>query len=187
MITKRHFRWLPNALTLSRMGLGAVVCYCAARGFWALASLLFFIAVSTDFFDGLAAKKLDAQTKIGAQLDRLADFAVSGLGLIGLAVAGLISWWVVLVTPIVAIFLAEERVFVPKTGWLHRRRPVLSIAYLFSVWVFISWMLLTQAFGWQRWYIPATVVLLLGSASLKRHRLRAWLGLASKPGAPRAK
>lgn len=178
MITKRHFRWLPNALTLARMGLGVVVCYCAARGFWTPAFWLFFIAVSTDFLDGLAAKKLDAHSKIGAQLDRLADFMVSGSGLIGLAIAGLISWWVVLFTPVVAVFLAEERVFVPKTGWLHRRRPVLSITYLFSVWVFIVWMLMTQAYGWHWWYVPATVALLLGSASLKRHRMRAWFDTA---------
>jgi len=173
-LTARQFRWLPNALTVARMVLAIVVIFAAANGRWTLAFWLLFIALVTDFFDGLAAKKLHAQTKLGTQLDRRADAMISGGGLIGLATGGLFPWWGVVAAPLIAAFLAEEHLFVPKTGWLHDHRPLWSIMYLFSVWTYLSWAYLTQAYGWHLWYVPVTIVALLISASLKRHRLRAW-------------
>jgi len=177
MSAQSRLSWLPNALTFSRMGLALAVAYSAASGRWVLGFWLLALALGTDFLDGLAAKKLNAATKFGTQLDRLADAAISGGSLIGLALAGLFLWWGVALAGCIAVFLAEERVFPFKTGWLHHRRPVFSIMYLFSVWIFVSLMYISQAYGWHWWYALLTLLTLATTASLKRHRLRAWLRL----------
>jgi hypothetical protein len=176
MLQARHFKWLPNALTSGRIVLSGFVCWAAASGEWKLGFWLLAIALSTDFLDGLAAKKLDAITKFGTELDRKADALISCGGLIGLALAGLFPWWGVVAAPLIALFFAEERFFVPKTGWPHRLRPAISVSYLFLVWVYLVWAYLWQAYGWSWWYVPFTFLVLGVSASLKKHRLRAWLG-----------
>lgn len=182
MLTARQFKWLPNALTILRMFLGLAVCWSAVEGLWLLGFWLLALALATDFLDGLAAKKLDAVTKLGKQLDRRADMLLSGGGLIGLAFAGVFPWWGVVAAPILAGFLAEERFFVPKHGLLHQLRPAISVSYLFLVWIYIAWMYLLQAYGWHWWYVALTLVVLLGSAALKRHRLREWLRAGQEIG-----
>jgi phosphatidylglycerophosphate synthase len=175
-MTAQHFKWLPNALTILRILSAGVVCWAAANGRWTLAFWLLVAGLFTDFLDGLAAKKLNAITALGTQLDRYADMLISAGAMIGLAIAGLLSWWIILFGPIVGIFLAEERFFYPKKGLLHRRRPIMSVIYLFAVWIFVCWMYISQAYGWQWWYVPLTAGYIIVSALLKQHRLRAWLG-----------
>jgi phosphatidylserine synthase len=171
----RWLKFLPNALTLLRMLLAPFVLWAAASGHWKTGIVLLMAAFLSDFLDGLAAKKLNAKTKLGGTLDRYADFILSGAGLIGLATAGLFPWWGVAVAPLIAIFLAHEQLFWPKHGTIHRLRPMISVSYLISAWIFILWVYLSQAFGWTWWYVLATLLILASAASLKRHRLRAWL------------
>lgn len=175
-LTARHFRWLPNALTISRILLAFVVVWAAANGRWALGFWVFALALGTDFLDGLAAKKLHAQTEFGRQLDRRADALISGGGLIGLAVAGELSWWAFVVISAVPGVISEERFYPFKTGVLHRLRPAISVTYLFGVWIFIGLTYLTEAYGWHWWYAALVLSVVVVAASLKRHRLRAWLG-----------
>ena len=183
MLRASHFKWLPNTLTLIRMLLAIPICLAAANGRWVLGFWLLVVALATDFLDGLAAKKLHAQTDLGRQLDRRADAVISAGALIGLALAGLVSWWVIVIAPLIALFLAEERFFPFKTGRLYRLRPAVSVSYLFSVWIYLGLTYLSQAYGWRWWYVAVAVVILAGSASLKKHRLRAWLN--QQPGANR--
>ena len=173
-MTARHFTWLPNAITISRILLAFVVCWAAVKGNWVLGFWVLYIALTTDFLDGLAAKKLNAITKLGTELDRFADMLISAGALIGLALSGLLSWWVILVAPFIAVFFAEDRFFWPKRGLWYRLRPLLSVGYLFAVWVYAVWMYLAQAYSWHWWYVAATILFIGTSAMLKKHRLRAW-------------
>lgn len=167
-------------LTLGRVGLGVLAFTATLNDHWALAFWLLLVAYSTDFLDGLAAKKLQAQTRLGASLDRYADFCLSGLGILGLVVADILPWWVLLAAPMMAVFLAYDQYFVIPGQTIHRIRPLLSVGYLISVWVALAWTYLTQAFGWSWGYVLITCGILLMSASLKRHRLRAWAGIDPK-------
>lgn len=175
MLTTRDFRWLPNTLTFARIALGGVVCWAATNGKWTLGFWLFGLALSTDFFDGLAAKKLNASSKFGTQLDRLADMLVSGAAALGLALSGLYPWWAMVAAPALGIFLAEERFFRPKNGRLHTHRPAVSVGYLFSFWTYLALSYVSLAYGWHWWYLATAAVVLAVLASLKRHRLRKWL------------
>lgn len=51
----------------------------AVNGFLVVASFLAFLGIFFDFFDGLLARKLNAQSELGLQLDSLADVVTSGL------------------------------------------------------------------------------------------------------------
>jgi phosphatidylglycerophosphate synthase len=187
MSAVRYFRWLPNALTLSRGVLGVVAFVATTNDNWAFAFWVLWLAFTTDFLDGLAAKKLHAQTNLGKQLDRFTDGTLSGLGALGLAAAGVLPWWAFVVSGLMAGFLAFDRFFIPKTGALHRLRPVLSVGYMLLYWVVLAWAYLTLAYGWSWGYPLITFGVLMIAGLLKRHRLRDWAGAPPKRRARPAK
>ena len=63
-----------NLLTISRMTLGAFIFILLTRTemYW-IAFVLFFIASTTDYFDGYLARKYDHVSQIGEILDPIAD------------------------------------------------------------------------------------------------------------------
>ncbi|MDX2036135.1 MAG: CDP-diacylglycerol--glycerol-3-phosphate 3-phosphatidyltransferase [Isosphaeraceae bacterium] len=67
---------VPNALTLSRLVLAAVVLALIARGWFLGAFILFLITALTDALDGWFARKLGQETALGRQLDPLIDKVV---------------------------------------------------------------------------------------------------------------
>ncbi|MEM7492632.1 MAG: CDP-alcohol phosphatidyltransferase family protein [Pseudomonadota bacterium] len=68
-----NWTWLPNFLTIARCGLAFVVGWAilSLSPLWVL--ILFVFAAISDFFDGYAARKLDAVSAFGAFLDPVAD------------------------------------------------------------------------------------------------------------------
>ena len=81
-------RWVPNALTLSRLFLILPVMLLLALGgttaaWWALG--LFLLASVTDFFDGWLARRLDCASNLGVFLDPLADKVLANVLLVYLA------------------------------------------------------------------------------------------------------
>jgi len=89
---------LPNILTIGRLVLTLVVlaCLAAAGGAadalktelqgWAF--LAFVVAAVTDFFDGWLARKLKAESLLGAILDPIADKALVAAAIVGLLAVG---------------------------------------------------------------------------------------------------
>ena len=70
---------IPNFVTLLNLFCGSVAVIFAVNGFLVTASFFAFLGVFFDFFDGLLARKLNAQSELGLQLDSLADMVTSGL------------------------------------------------------------------------------------------------------------
>ena len=103
------FKWLPNALTISRGLAGFAVAYAIVRmtlaeglSVWSWLPFVFFcLAALTDYFDGIAARKLDAVSALGARLDPIADKVLVAASLIAL-VWSEHGYWVLLV-PTIAI------------------------------------------------------------------------------------
>ncbi len=182
-VTRSNLHWLPNALTASRLMLTVPVYLMAVQGRWALGCLFIAAALITDFFDGLAAKKLHAETVIGGYIDSIADFMLAAAGIFGLIVgAGMLPVWTLYVALPISLFVGYAKFFSVKGGKLRTMITIFSLPLLFSSWIGISWGYLTQAFGWSWVYLPITSALLLGAARLKRHRLKAWFGwLFSRP------
>jgi phosphatidylglycerophosphate synthase len=174
-MTARSFRWLPNVLSGSRGVLAFPVYITATQGEWVLGFWLILVALITDFLDGLAAKRLRAESVIGGHIDRVADFLLAAMGTLGLiAGAGIVSWWWVLPAFAVSAYIGYVKFFLPEENNIRRITNMFSVAILFGTWIFIVWGYGWQAFGWSWWYVPITLVLLVSAARLKLHRLRYW-------------
>jgi CDP-alcohol phosphatidyltransferase len=170
----RNFRWLPNTLTVARALLSVPVCLTALNGQWAWGVWLLLVALVTDFLDGLAAKKLNAQTSLGATLDSVSDFILAAAGVTGLVLSGNFPVWVGLVMLLGAVFVAFERWVWRAPRLVRQIRPMLSVLYLFATWVYVVWAYAAQAYGWRWWYVPLTIIIIIGVGLKKRHRVRAW-------------
>lgn len=87
--------WLnvPNVLTLARIVLAPVFLHLYLRGNDDGALLAFAIAAATDALDGLTARLLGQQTRVGALLDAAADKLLLACALIALALRGQVPWW----------------------------------------------------------------------------------------------
>jgi len=64
---------VPNAITLSRLGLSVVVFALVANSWYWAALVVFTLAAVSDALDGYFARLLDQGTAIGRQLDPLVD------------------------------------------------------------------------------------------------------------------
>jgi len=70
---------VPNMITLTAMAAGMSSIKFAIIGKWELAVIAVLIAACMDAFDGAAARLLNAQSKLGAELDSLSDFMCFGV------------------------------------------------------------------------------------------------------------
>ncbi len=87
--------WLnvPNALTVARIVLAPVFLWLYLAGDEDGALIAFAVAAATDALDGLAARLLRQQTRVGAFLDAAADKLLAACALIALSVKGQVPWW----------------------------------------------------------------------------------------------
>ena len=94
---------LPNALTVLRLAMVPLFAVLLLQDggadesgrYWA--TLVFALAIITDRYDGLIARRTGQVTEFGKLADPIADKALTGTALIGLSVLELLPWWVTLV------------------------------------------------------------------------------------------
>ena len=72
-------RNIPNLITLANLSCGLFAIIFAFQGNLTTASLCIFLGALMDFFDGFAARILNASGKIGKQLDSIADMVTFGV------------------------------------------------------------------------------------------------------------
>ncbi|MGB5205223.1 MAG: CDP-alcohol phosphatidyltransferase family protein [Eudoraea sp.] len=73
---KKH---IPQYITMLNILCGCIATVFAVLNMLELTAIFVFLGIIFDFFDGLAARLLDAQSELGIQLDSLADLITSGL------------------------------------------------------------------------------------------------------------
>ena len=76
MRLKQH---IPNTITCGNLVSGCISILFASAGRPVAAAIMIFVACLFDFFDGFAARLLNAHSPIGADLDSLADVVSSGV------------------------------------------------------------------------------------------------------------
>ena len=81
---------IPNIITSLNLLCGCVAIMFAVSGDLVSASFFAFAGIFLDFFDGFAARVLNAQSQVGLQLDSLADVVTSGV-LPGIVMVQLLS------------------------------------------------------------------------------------------------
>lgn len=84
---------VPNALTVLRIVLAPVFLALYVSGARLPALWVFALAAATDVLDGLAARLLRQQTRLGAFLDPVADKLLAASALLALAATGRLPWW----------------------------------------------------------------------------------------------
>jgi CDP-diacylglycerol---glycerol-3-phosphate 3-phosphatidyltransferase len=91
---------LPNALTVLRLILVPVFVVLMfidpATGFgWRLAGMVAFgVAILTDYFDGMLARKYNLVSDFGKIWDPIADKALTGAAFIVLSIFNELPWWI---------------------------------------------------------------------------------------------
>lgn len=86
---KKLQRSLPNAITFANMALGVIAVYISMTSVSKnikIALVLILIAGAADKLDGYAARKLDATSDFGKELDSLCD-------LVSFGIAPVLVWW----------------------------------------------------------------------------------------------
>jgi cardiolipin synthase len=88
---------IPNVLSLIRLALVPVflVLVIAGNDLLALATLI--VSSVTDYLDGVLARRLNQVTRLGQLLDPAADRLFIFATVIGLAIRGIVPWWLVAV------------------------------------------------------------------------------------------
>jgi len=76
MSIKKH---VPNTITCCNLISGCISIYLTLNGFHFAAALMIFAAAIFDFFDGFAARALNAKSPIGGELDSLSDVVSFGV------------------------------------------------------------------------------------------------------------
>jgi len=69
---------IPNTITCLNLFSGCIACVMAFYGDYFCAALFIYLAAVFDFLDGMAARLLNAYSKIGKELDSLADMISFG-------------------------------------------------------------------------------------------------------------
>lgn len=96
-------KYLPNLLTFSNMAIGIIVIcsmiHDSSLSGRRLACYLIYIAVIIDCFDGFLARRLNAASELGRQLDSFADSITFGLAPIIIFLSNLSSvpWYMIFI------------------------------------------------------------------------------------------
>lgn len=114
----------PNLLTVLRLLSVPVLAVClfidgGTSTLWRdVAAIVFVMASLTDFADGALARRWNQVTRFGRIMDPIADKALVGVALIGLALLGDLAWWIVIVIMVreIVVTLVRSRVSVPVRG-----------------------------------------------------------------------
>ena len=119
---------LPNALTVLRLAVVPVFAVLLltdggldeTQRYWA--TLFFALAIITDRYDGMIARRTGQVTEFGKLADPIADKALTGTALIGLSVLELLPWWVTLVILVREVGVTLLRFWVIRHGVIPASR-----------------------------------------------------------------
>ena len=117
---------VPNVLSFARL-LGVPVYLWLVLGPQAdvAAFILLVVAGASDWVDGYLARRLNQQSRLGVLLDPLADRLYIAATILGLALRGIIPWW------LVAVLVARELLLLTLVPTLRRAgRLALPVTYV---------------------------------------------------------
>jgi CDP-diacylglycerol--glycerol-3-phosphate 3-phosphatidyltransferase len=115
-----------------------------------IATLLFVIASTTDFFDGYVARELDQITIVGQILDPLADKMLTLAAFLGLMMTGAASAWAIYIIIVRELFITGLRTLSLSEGidisasWAGKVKTVaqmIAIGFLLMHWPFGNMLL----------------------------------------------
>ena len=123
-------KYLPNALTLFRLGLIAPFVIFLYRHEYANSFYTYMAAGLTDGLDGYLARKFQWQSFFGSFIDPLADKLLIASSFISLALIGILPWWLVIL-----VFIRDLTISLAIVAWYHfiRRKLDLKPTFLSKI------------------------------------------------------
>ncbi|MDN6480120.1 MAG: CDP-diacylglycerol--glycerol-3-phosphate 3-phosphatidyltransferase [Acidipropionibacterium jensenii] len=179
---------VPNALTVLRLVavpvFGWMLLAHAHDGTWRTwTTVVFVVAILTDFVDGKIARKYDLVTDFGKIWDSVADKAITGMAFIGLSIVGELPWWMTIlilarewgITVMRVFMLKYEVMAANKGGKLKTATQSLAIT-LFCIGLWrtptpvdvVAWAVMILAFGLT---LVTGVMYLIDAARIRRDSL----------------
>jgi CDP-diacylglycerol---glycerol-3-phosphate 3-phosphatidyltransferase len=157
---------LPNALTVLRLlvvPLFAVLLVADGgtspeRRYWA--TLFFALAIITDRYDGMIARRRGQVTEFGKLADPIADKALTGTALIGLSVLGLLPWWVTVAILVREVGVTLLRFWVIRHGVIAASRggKAKTVLQAFAIGLYI--LPLSGVLASARWWVMGAALVL---------------------------
>jgi CDP-diacylglycerol---glycerol-3-phosphate 3-phosphatidyltransferase len=157
---------LPNALTVLRLAVVPVFAVLLlqdagadeAGRYWA--TLVFALAIITDRYDGLIARRTGQVTEFGKLADPIADKALTGTALIGLSILVLLPWWVTLVILVREVGVTLLRFWVIQHGVIASSRggKLKTVVQALAIGLYI--LPLSGVMASARWWVMAFAVVL---------------------------
>jgi len=117
---------VPNALSVVRLlGVPLFLWLVLVERADVWAFIVLVVAGATDWFDGYLARRLDQRTRLGVLLDPLVDRVYIVATILGLALRGIIPWWLVIV------LVARDLLLLALVPRLRRQgRVALPVTYV---------------------------------------------------------
>jgi CDP-diacylglycerol---glycerol-3-phosphate 3-phosphatidyltransferase len=157
---------LPNALTVLRLAAVPVFAVLLLRedgaddaGRW-WAALAFALAILTDRYDGMIARRTGQITEFGKLADPIADKALTGMALIALSILDLLPWWVTVVILARELAVTLLRVWVIRHGVIAASRGGKMKTVAQSLAIFLYLLPVTGLIASARWWVMAAAVVL---------------------------
>jgi CDP-diacylglycerol---glycerol-3-phosphate 3-phosphatidyltransferase len=157
---------LPNALTVLRLAVVPVFAVLlltdggtdVAQRYWA--TLFFGLAIITDRYDGMIARRRGQVTEFGKLADPIADKALTGTALIGLSVLSLLAWWVTLAILVREIGVTLLRFWVIRHGVIAASRGGKAKTVVQALAIGLYLLPLEGVLASARWWVMAAALVL---------------------------
>ncbi|GHE14433.1 CDP-diacylglycerol--glycerol-3-phosphate 3-phosphatidyltransferase [Klenkia taihuensis] len=192
---------LPNALTVLRLAVVPLFAWLLLadggmddrQRWWA--TLFFAVAIITDRYDGMIARRTNQVTEFGKLADPIADKALTGTALIGLSALDLLPWWVTLAILVRELGVTLLRFWVIRHGVIAASRGGKAKTVVQAMAIGLYLMPLTGLLASVRWWVMGAALLLtvvtgvdyvVRALRLRRTSARAMRAAAARRAAGRA-
>ena len=121
---------------------------------------MFGLAIITDRYDGMIARRTGQVTEFGKLADPIADKALTGTALIGLSVLDLLPWWVTVVILVREVGVTLLRFWVIRHGVIAASRggKLKTVVQALAIALYI--LPLSGLLASARWWVMAFALLL---------------------------
>lgn len=182
---------VPNLLTGVRMVLVPVFAWMLLthphEADWRIwTTVVFSIAIATDFVDGRIARKYNLVTNFGKLWDPIADKALTGMAFIGLSMLGELWWWVTIIILVREWGITILRWAIMKYGVMAANRggKMKTFVQSLALFLYLLWLpQLPEPVRWLAWALMAAAFVLTvvtgldylrEAARMRREALARW-------------
>lgn len=162
-------RWnLPNVLTTIRVILvplfGWMLLSHPHEFDWRIGTtLVFALAIATDFVDGRVARKYNLVTDFGKLWDPIADKAITGMAFVGLSILSELPWWVTIVILVREWGITVLRWAIKKYGVMAANRggKLKTATQSLALTLYLLWLPhLPAPVRWFAWFVMGAAFVL---------------------------